>query len=114
MGKESETFIFGAQEGWQDASGGAERQILGYNGDIMMVKVRFRKGDIGKMHSHPHSQVTYVLSGVFEFTVMGETRTIKAGDAIYQRPGTPHGCICIEEGELIDCFNPVREEFLTR
>lgn len=112
MTRQSDNFIFGSGQPWQDAGGGAERQILGYNDDIMMVKVRFRKGDRGAVHSHPHSQVTYVASGRFEFTVGGETRIVSAGDALYKQPGIEHGCVCLEDGILVDCFNPVRADFL--
>ena len=78
----------------------------------MMVKVSFKKGQAGAMHSHPHSQVTYVASGKFSFTVGGVTKTVEAGDALFKQPGLEHGCVCLEDGILIDCFNPMRETFL--
>ena len=112
MTRQSNNFIFASEAEWHDAGNGAERQILGYNDNIMMVKVRFRKGDIGSMHSHPHSQVTYVASGKFEFTVGGATKIVETGDALYKQPGIEHGCVCIEDGILIDCFNPMRDCFL--
>ena len=112
MDTQSNNFIFDAQTPWQDAGGGVIRQILGYNKDLMMVKVSFKKGQEGAMHSHPHSQVTYVASGKFSFTVGGVTRTVVAGDALFKQPGIEHGCVCLEDGILIDCFNPMRESFL--
>lgn len=112
MSQHSDNFIFEAQTPWQDAGGGAERQILGYNENLMMVKVSFKKGQEGALHSHPHSQVTYVASGKFSFTVGGVTRTVAAGDALFKQPGVIHGCVCLEDGILIDCFNPMRETFL--
>ena len=112
MTQQSGNFIFEAETAWQDAGGGAERQILGYNDNIMMVKVSFKKGQVGAMHSHPHSQVTYVASGKFEFTVGDVTKIVEAGDALYKQPGIEHGCVCLEDGILIDCFNPMRETFL--
>ena len=112
MTVQSGNFIFAAETAWQDAGGGAERQILGYNDNIMMVKVSFKKGQEGAMHSHPHSQVTYVASGKFEFTVGDVTRIVEAGDALYKQPNIPHGCVCLEDGILIDCFNPMRDTFL--
>ncbi len=112
MTKQSGNFIFAADVPWDDAGNGAVRQILGYNDDIMMVKVKFKKGDIGSMHSHPHSQVTYVAAGKFEFTVGGVTKIVETGDALYKQPGIEHGCVCLEDGILIDCFNPMRDTFL--
>ena len=112
MTQQSGNFIFESETAWHDAGGGAERQILGYNDNIMMVKVKFKKGQVGEMHSHPHTQVTYVASGAFEFTVGDVTKIVRAGDALYKQPNIPHGCICLEDGILIDCFNPMRETFL--
>ena len=114
MTQQSDNFIFAAETAWQDAGGGAERQILGYNDNIMMVKVQFKKGQKGAMHSHPHSQVTYVASGKFEFTVGDVTRIVEAGDALYKQPDIIHGCTCLEDGILIDCFNPMRQDFLRK
>lgn len=110
--KQSGNFIFAAETPWVDAGGGAERQVLGYNDNIMMVKVKFEKGDVGAMHSHPHSQVTYVASGKFEFTIGGVTKIVSAGDALYKQPNIEHGCVCLEDGILIDCFNPMRDNFI--
>lgn len=112
MTQQSENFIFESETPWHDAGGGVVRQILGYNDNIMMVKVSFKKGQVGAMHSHPHTQVTYVASGAFEFTVGGVTKIVRAGDALYKQPNIEHGCVCIEDGVLIDCFNPMRETFL--
>lgn len=114
MTQQSGNFIFGDDTEWHDAGGGVVRQILGYNDNIMMVKVKFKKGQVGAMHSHPHSQVTYVASGKFKFTVGGVTKIVKAGDALYKQPGIEHGCVCLEDGILIDCFNPMRDNFLEK
>lgn len=112
MTKQSENFIFEADKAWEDAGGGAVRQVLGYNDDIMMVKVKFVKGQEGAPHSHPHSQCTYVASGKFQFTVGDVTKIVEAGDALYKQPGIEHGCVCLEDGILIDCFSPMRETFI--
>ena len=39
---------------------------MGYDGQIMLVKVLFEKGAVGQPHEHFHSQSTYIVSGVFE------------------------------------------------
>lgn len=48
---------------WEDASDGITRKFVGFNTQLMMVKVKFEKGAIGYVHDHFHSQVTYVASG---------------------------------------------------
>ena len=112
MENESNKFQFGSEIKWEDAGAGVKRQIMAYNDNIMMVKVRFEEGAIGIPHTHPHTQATYVASGVFEFTTDGETEIVKAGDGVYMKPGVLHGCKCLEAGMLIDTFSPIRKDFL--
>lgn len=112
MQKESANFQFEDEIAWQYPDKGVSRQIMAYNDDIMMVKVKFETGAIGTPHTHPHSQATYIVSGIFEFTTDGETKTVKAGDGVYIKPSVLHGCKCIEAGLLIDTFSPIRADFL--
>ena len=109
---ESKTFFKGNEMKWDEMGGGVSRQIMGFNTQIMMVKVKFDKGSLGSSHHHFHSQTTYVVSGKFEFTAGEEKMTITQGDAVYLKPNIPHSALCIEEGILIDVFSPMREDFL--
>lgn len=94
------------------AGEGMLRQNLGYDDKIFMARVIFKANAEGYTHSHPHSQVTYVESGVFDFTIGEETQRLVAGDGTYIPPGADHGAVCIEEGVLLDVFSPIREDFL--
>jgi quercetin dioxygenase-like cupin family protein len=80
----------------------------------MLTKAKFVKGGIGAMHSHPHSQVTYVVKGVFEMTIGDQKKIIRQGDGYYVPPNTMHGCVCLEEGMLVDAFSPHREDILKK
>lgn len=96
----------------EDLGGGITRQILGYGREIMSVRIWFETGAIGAVHTHPHSQTTYIESGRFEGFVDGTKCVLGAGDCIYIAPGLEHGIECLEAGSLIDNFSPVREDFL--
>lgn len=108
----SETFISGKNTAWQPAGDGVCRQIMGYDEHVMLVKVKFKKGAEGTPHTHFHTQTTYVVSGQFKFTVGDETKIVKAGDSIYIEPNILHGCVCLKPGMLVDCFSPMRSDFL--
>lgn len=110
----SETFIFAKDKPWEPAGEGVTRQVLGYDGQVMVVKVKFEKGAVGTPHTHYHTQTTYVASGKFEFTVGGEKKIVEVGDGIYMEPDVLHGCVCLEEGMLIDCFSPMRADYLAK
>ncbi|HHH0057786.1 TPA: cupin domain-containing protein [Yersinia enterocolitica] len=79
---------------------------------MMAVEVNFEQGAIGPMHNHPYEQLTYVLSGEFEFTIGEEKQIVTAGDTLYKAPHVMHGCICLKPGTLLDTFTPVRDDFL--
>lgn len=112
MIQESNKFQFEDKIEWESVGAGVVRQIMAYNKNMMMVKVKFETGAEGAPHTHPHTQATYVVSGIFEFTVGDETEIVRAGDGVYMRPGILHGCKCIETGVLIDTFTPMREDFI--
>ncbi len=109
---ESNYYILADETPTQDLGGGVSRQILGFNDQLMMVKVLFTKGAVGAMHSHVHTQTTYCAGGVFDFTIGDVTTRIKEGDGVYIPSDAIHGVLCIEAGALIDTFNPVRKDFL--
>ena len=83
-------FQFENEVAWEHAAEGIQRQLYGYDEKIMLVKAKFEKGAIGALHSHPHSQVTYVESGLFEMTIGDETKTIKKGDGYYVPSNVTH------------------------
>lgn len=97
---------------WEHIDEGLSRQIVGYNENIMMVKVKFEKGAIGELHHHVHSQVSYVASGEFELTIGDTIQIISVSDCFFVSPNKVHGVKCLKTGILIDVFNPVRKDFL--
>lgn len=95
-----------------EAAPGVERRIKSYTDELMVVENRFQKGAVGALHSHPYTQITYVVSGRFEFCIGGEKRIVTAGDTMLKKNGIEHGCVCLEEGILLDIFSPMREDFV--
>lgn len=112
MKTKSEVFQIEKEMGWENPGPGIKRQIMGYDGQLMMVKVVFEEGAVGTIHEHYHSQATYVASGKFELTIGDEKRILEAGDGYYVAPDVLHGCVCLEAGILIDTFSPMRADFL--
>lgn len=112
MSNQSNNFILHEEQPTEVVGEGLKRQILGYNGQIMMVRVWFEKGAVGEVHSHYHSQVSYVESGTFAVNVDGEVQVLRAGDSFFIPPNVDHGAVCTEAGVLLDVFSPVREDFL--
>jgi quercetin dioxygenase-like cupin family protein len=91
---------------------GSSRQVLSDSPELMMVSFRFTQGSEGAPHSHRHVQSTYVAAGRFRFTIEGESFEVGPGDSFVIPSNAVHGCICLEAGQLVDCFTPRRDDFL--
>lgn len=81
----------------------------------MVTKMNYVKGNFATMHSHPHEQCGYVISGKYRLIVEGDNRIdviMHPGDS-YAIPGNiPHSFEVIEGGEVVDVFTPHREDYL--
>lgn len=112
MEKAVETFIEDQMLAWEQVNELVQRKIMAYDDSLMLVKADFKKGGIGPIHHHYHSQITHVESGVFEVTIGDETKVLKAGDCFIIPPNVPHGAVALEAGLLVDVFSPMREDFI--
>jgi len=106
-------WVFGAGLETTSPGEGVTRKVLAYGADAMCVEHHFEKGAVGSLHSHQHTQITYVSEGAFEFEIDGEKKIVKKGDTMLKAGGVIHGCVCLEKGLLIDFFTPMREDFVS-
>jgi quercetin dioxygenase-like cupin family protein len=106
-------FLADAARPWDDLGAGMRRKVLVHSPELMLVKVEFAAGSVGAVHQHPHQQISYVESGVFDYTIAEVTRTLHPGDSCLVPGATPHGVVCRAAGVLLDAFTPARQDFLT-
>lgn len=97
---------------WQDAEPGVRRRIMEAGAAIMNMIVEFEPGAEGYIHTHIHEQLTYVLSGKFEFTIDEQVVQVEAGDSIYIPSLAKHGVKALTQGTLLDTFTPLRQDLL--
>lgn len=102
---------------WADAQPveqlpGLTRRTLGATDDAMVVEFRARAGVQIPGHSHPHQQVGYVVSGQIEITIDGVTTACQPGDSYAIPGGVTHGAHFPVESVVIDCFSPIREDYV--
>jgi quercetin dioxygenase-like cupin family protein len=109
---ESKTLIQDEHVVWQELGDGIKRKVMAQNEAMMIVKVDFDQHAIGTLHHHPHTQASYVSKGKFEISIGTEKSILEAGDVYFVPSGEVHGAVCLEKGELIDVFNPRRDDFL--
>lgn len=81
----------------------------------MVTKMNYVRGDFATLHTHPHEQCGYVISGEYHLIVDCEEKIdviMHPGDT-YAIPGnTPHSFEVIEGGEVVDVFTPHRNDYL--
>ncbi len=109
---QDERWVFHKDVEPQDQGNGVVRRVLAYSKDLMCVENTFEKGAVGALHHHPHTQITYVVSGSFEFEIDGVKKIVNKGDTMLKMNDVIHGCTCLEAGILLDIFNPMREDFV--
>lgn len=94
---------------------GVERR-LGHLDNLMIAVIDFHDGPTTEPdppHSHPHEQVSYVAEGEIIFILDGEGTRLGPGDVFLVPSGKPHTIQRLTEHvRLVDCFTPLREDFL--
>ncbi|MDR3258571.1 MAG: cupin domain-containing protein [Fusobacteriaceae bacterium] len=99
----------------EQVSTGIKRKILSHSEKLMLVELSMANGAQGSKHSHPHEQITYVVSGKVSFYEEGKPDSILiAGDSYYITPNSVHGLIALEDSKILDIFTPAREDFLKK
>ena len=63
-------------------------------------------------HSHPHEQWTHLIEGELEFVIGDETQIMTPGITAFIPSNVEHSATVIKKCKVIDCFMPVREDFV--
>jgi quercetin dioxygenase-like cupin family protein len=107
-------FADAAREAVVTLPDGTKRQVLSHSARLMLAQFTFdRPGQQAPLHSHPHEQVGYVVSGEIDFILEGHgSRRLTAGCSYYVPPNTEHGATAITPAVVLDVFTPQRDDFL--
>ena len=102
-----------SEESYITTPEGAQRRILSYGGSMMLVEFTFESGVSAPIHSHPNEQVGYVVSGEIDIIMEGQDRRrLTAGGSYYVAPNVQHGIVTHAPTVVLDCFTPIRDDFL--
>lgn len=83
-------------------------------GERLLVNfASYEPGTTVPEHAHEEEQMTFVLEGEFEFTIAGETRTLRPGMVAHVPSFVPHAASTRETGCVqVDVFSPPRRTML--
>ncbi|HOG17283.1 MAG TPA: cupin domain-containing protein [Syntrophales bacterium] len=90
---------------------GLVRRTLAEGKAMMICEFSLDEGVKIPMHSHPHEQVGYVVSGSIRMTIGESTFEMNPGDSYFARAGVPHGVVVLHRAVVVDTFSPPREDY---
>ncbi|OGP78202.1 MAG: hypothetical protein A2V86_18060 [Deltaproteobacteria bacterium RBG_16_49_23] len=108
--------IIKSSEVIQEVIGKSRTRHLAHLSNLMMVAIDFEDGPASQPdppHSHPHEQISYVVSGEINVVLGDEVTHLSPGDIFTVPANLPHSIQPLSpKVRLIDAFSPIREEFL--
>ena len=90
---------------------GIYRRTLIYNDDMMLCLFILKKGAEVPLHNHKETQMGYIISGKLKFITEDNEFIAKEGDSYIFNPNEKHGAYILEDAEVIDVFNPSRDDY---
>ncbi len=91
---------------------GVVRRTLNSGDRTTLIEVALAQGATVPAHTHPHEQIGYVAKGRVRFAIDGQDCELAVGDGYLVPGGVSHAVTALEDSVCIDCFSPVREEYL--
>jgi quercetin dioxygenase-like cupin family protein len=92
---------------------GIFRTTLSYNSQIMLCHFDMKKGAVIPLHDHEAVQDGYVVGGKIRFKKAdGSSFIAEPGTSYVFGPNEAHGAEVLEDSEVIECFAPIRPEYV--
>lgn len=83
--------------------------------NLMVTFVTLAQGAVLPEHSHPHEQISVVISGMLRFKVEGDERIVSAGHAICIPSNALHSAVVVEGPSVVyDSWSPVRADYILK
>ena len=100
------------KEGYSTPLEGIEQKTLVHGEKTLMAEFRLQKGSIVRLHSHPHEQTGYLISGQVRFLVGPKEIVCNPGDSWCFIGDEEHGAEALQDSVLVEVFSPVRKDYL--
>ena len=94
-----------------EALEGIFRRTLLYNDSLMLCHFTLEENAEVPIHSHKEHQIGYVIKGKLKFITENGEFIVKEGDSYVFDSNEKHGATILETAEVIDVFNPCREDY---
>ncbi|NVN98563.1 MAG: cupin domain-containing protein [Geobacteraceae bacterium] len=101
-----------SNDGYKQVLDGIHMKTLVHGDKSLMVEFRLQKGASLPLHSHPHEQTGYLVSGRMQLEIGGTPHDLLPGDSWCIPGDLLHGAVIIEDSVAVEVFSPVREDYL--
>ena len=92
---------------------GIFRKTMSYNAETMLCHFTMKKGAKVPPHNHAAVQVGYLMSGRVRFAFGdGTSAVMKPGASYIFDSMETHSADVLEDSEVIECFTPMRPEYV--
>ena len=95
-----------------EALPGVVRRFLAAGAKTLSVEFAIAAGAVVPAHTHPYEQTGYLVSGRARMRIGSEIKEITSGDAYCIPENEDHAFEALENCIVVDCFAPVRPEYL--
>ena len=100
------------EDGYKGLLEGVLLKTLVYGEKTLMSEFRLEKGKMLPLHSHPHEQTGYVVSGRVHLIIEDAKFEAGPGDSWCIPGDAEHGAETLEDSVIVEVFSPVREDYL--
>jgi quercetin dioxygenase-like cupin family protein len=97
---------------WHQAGDGIRRKLYKPGKGLMSMMISFDSLASGPAHSHPHEQITFVISGRLALMMNDKVHEIGAGEQLYVPGNEVHSVEALEDSLVLEVFTPLREDLL--
>lgn len=99
-------------EGYKSVTPGIEMKTLVHGEKTLMVEFFLEKDSMLPVHSHPHEQTGYLVSGHIRLQIGPERLDVLPGDSWCIPGDLEHSAEIVADSVAIEVFSPVREDYL--
>jgi len=101
-----------SDNGYKQVLDGIKLKTLVYGDKTLIAEFHLEKGAQIPVHSHPHEQTGYLISGRIRLSIGEDTFDVEPGDSWCIPGNVKHRAEFIEDSVAVEVFSPVREDYL--
>jgi quercetin dioxygenase-like cupin family protein len=101
-----------SDNGYKPVLDGIRLKTLVYGDKTLLAEFLLGKGAQIPVHSHPHEQTGYLISGRIRLSIEEDTFEVGPGDSWCIPGNVEHRAEFVEDSVAVEVFSPVREDYL--